>query len=303
MDLVIMAAGIGSRFGAGIKQLTPVGPGGEVILEYSVHDALKAGFDRVVIVTRKELEKTFHEMVGDRLSKLCPVEYAFQELDDLPGGRRCPEGRSKPWGTGQAILACKDLVKGSFAIINADDYYGKEAFTLLHDYLAEHGNKPGAYCMAGFILGNTLSDNGSVTRGICQADENGMLTDVVETHDIVKTADGAAVPGENGALVPVDPKSLVSMNLWGLTPDIFEVLEKGFGEFLDNVKEGDLKSEYLLPTVIDETIKSGKAGVKVLTTNDKWFGVTYAEDKQTVIDAFKALHDAGVYGEPLFGDL
>ena len=300
MDLVIMAAGIGSRFGAGIKQLTPVGPGGEVILEYSVHDALKAGFDRVVIVTRKELEKTFHEMVGDRLSKLCPVEYAFQELDDLPGGRRCPEGRSKPWGTGQAILACKDLVKGPFAIINADDYYGKEAFTLLHDYLAEHGNKPGAYCMAGFILGNTLSDNGSVTRGICQADENGMLTDVVETHDIVKTADGAAVPGENGALVPVDPKSLVSMNLWGLTPDIFEVLEKGFGEFLDNVKEGDLKSEYLFPTVIDETIKSGKAGVKVLTTNDKWFGVTYKEDKESVVNSFKALIDAGVYQSPLY---
>ncbi len=300
MDLVIMAAGIGSRFGAGIKQLTPVGPGGEVILEYSVHDALEAGFDRVVIVTRRELEKAFHEMVGDKLSKFVPVAYAFQELDELPGGRKCPEGRTKPFGTGQAVLACKDLVKGPFAIINADDYYGKEAFKLLYGYLKEHGNTPGSYCMAGFVLGNTLSDNGSVTRGICEADENGMLTGVVETHDIVKTASGASVPGENGELKPVDTGSLVSMNLWGLTPDIFDELEKGFGEFLDNTKEGDLKSEYLLPTVIDEMLRAKKAGVKVLQTNDKWFGVTYAEDKQTVVDAFKALHDAGVYGEPLF---
>lgn len=300
MDLVIMAAGIGSRFGAGIKQLTPVGPSGEVILEYSVHDALEAGFDRVVFVTRKDLEKTFHEIVGDRIAKICPTAYAFQELDDLPEGFTCPEGRTKPWGTGQAILCCRNIVKGPFAIINADDYYGKEAFKLMHDYLAETGDQKGRYCMAGFILGNTLSDNGAVTRGVCKVDENGNLTGVNETHGIVKTADGAAVE-EDGKLVPIDVNSHVSMNLWGLTPEFFERLEKGFVEFLGSRKEGDIKSEYLLPTVIDGMIQSGKAKVKVLETHDKWFGVTYAEDKQTVVDAFAALHNAGVYPNPLFG--
>ena len=300
MDLVIMAAGIGSRFGAGIKQLTPVGPSGEVILEYSVHDALEAGFDRVVFVTRKDLEKTFHEIVGDRIAKICPTAYAFQELDDLPEGFTCPEGRTKPWGTGQAILCCRNIVKGPFAIINADDYYGKEAFKLMHDYLAETGDQKGRYCMAGFILGNTLSDNGAVTRGVCKVDENGNLTGVNETHGIVKTADGAAVE-EDGKLVPIDVNSHVSMNLWGLTPEFFERLEKGFVEFLGSRKEGDIKSEYLLPTVIDGMIQSGKAKVKVLETHDKWFGVTYAEDKQTVVDAFAALHNAGVYHNPLFG--
>ena len=300
MDLVIMAAGIGSRFGAGIKQLTPVGPSGEVILEYSVHDALEAGFDRVVFVTRKDLEKTFHEIVGDRIAKICPTAYAFQELDDLPEGFTCPEGRTKPWGTGQAILCCRNIVKGPFAIINADDYYGKEAFKLMHDYLAETGDQKGRYCMAGFILGNTLSDNGAVTRGVCKVDENGNLTGVNETHGIVKTADGAAVE-EDGKLVPIDVNSHVSMNLWGLTPEFFERLEKGFVEFLGSRKEGDIKSEYLLPTVIDGMIQSGKAKVKVLETPDKWFGVTYAEDKQTVVDAFAALHNAGVYPNPLFG--
>ena len=300
MDLVIMSAGIGSRFGAGIKQLTPVGPSGEVILEYSVHDALEAGFDRVVFVTRKDLEKTFHEIVGDRIAKICPTAYAFQELDDLPEGFTCPEGRTKPWGTGQAILCCRNIVKGPFAIINADDYYGKEAFKLMHDYLAETGDQKGRYCMAGFILGNTLSDNGAVTRGVCKVDENGNLTGVNETHGIVKTADGAAVE-EDGKLVPIDVNSHVSMNLWGLTPEFFERLEKGFVEFLGSRKEGDIKSEYLLPTVIDGMIQSGEAEVKVLETHDKWFGVTYAEDKQTVVDAFAALHNAGVYPNPLFG--
>lgn len=271
-----------------------------MILEYSVHDALEAGFDRVVFVTRKDLEKTFHEIVGDRIAKICPTAYAFQELDDLPEGFTCPEGRTKPWGTGQAILCCRNIVKGPFAIINADDYYGKEAFKLMHDYLAETGDQKGRYCMAGFILGNTLSDNGAVTRGVCKVDENGNLTGVNETHGIVKTADGAAVE-EDGKLVPIDVNSHVSMNLWGLTPEFFERLEKGFVEFLGSRKEGDIKSEYLLPTVIDGMIQSGEAKVKVLETHDKWFGVTYAEDKQTVVDAFAALHNAGVYPNPLFG--
>ena len=221
-------------------------------------------------------------------------------MDDLPEGFTCPEGRTKPWGTGQAILCCRNIVKGPFAIINADDYYGKEAFKLMHDYLAETGDQKGRYCMAGFILGNTLSDNGAVTRGVCKVDENGNLTGVNETHGIVKTADGAAVE-EDGKLVPIDVNSHVSMNLWGLTPEFFERLEKGFVEFLGSRKEGDIKSEYLLPTVIDGMIQSGEAKVKVLETHDKWFGVTYAEDKQTVVDAFAALHNAGVYPNPLFG--
>ena len=300
MDLVIMAAGIGSRFGGGIKQLTPVGPSSEVILEYSVHDALEAGFDRVVFVTRKDLEKTFHEIVGDRIAKVCPTAYAFQELDDLPEGFTCPEGRTKPWGTGQAILCCRNIVKGPFAIINADDYYGKEAFKLMHDYLAQNGDSKGRYCMAGFILGNTLSDNGAVTRGVCQVDENGNLAGVNETHGIVKTENGAAVEND-GEMVPIDVGSHVSMNLWGLTPEFFEQLEKGFVEFLKDLKPGDVKSEYLLPSVIDGMIHSGAAEVKVLETHDKWFGVTYAEDKQTVVDAFAELHREGLYPETLFG--
>ena len=299
MDLVIMAAGIGSRFGGGIKQLTPVGPHGEVILEYSVHDALEAGFDRVVFITRKDLEQTFHEIVGDRISAVCDTAYAFQELDALPEGFTLPEGRSKPWGTGQAVLSCKGILNGPFAVINADDYYGKEAFKLLHDYLEAHADEENAYCMAGFILGNTLSDNGSVTRGVCRVNEEGYLTGVTETKGLVKTPDGAAIE-QDGTLTPIDVNSHVSMNLWGLTPHFLDRLEEGFTEFLGGLKEGDVKSEYLLPGVIDRMIQEGAASVKVLETHDKWFGVTYADDKQTVVDAFKALHDAGVYPEKLF---
>ena len=299
MDLVIMAAGIGSRFGGGIKQLTPVGPHGEVILEYSVHDALEAGFDRVVFITRRDLEETFHAIVGDRISAVCDTAYAFQELDALPEGFTLPEGRSKPWGTGQAVLSCKGILNGPFAVINADDYYGKEAFKLLHDYLSAHADEENAYCMAGFILGNTLSDNGSVTRGVCRVDENGLLTGVTETAGLVKTPDGAAIE-KDGTLTPIDVNSHVSMNLWGLTPHFLDRLEEGFAEFLGGLKEGDIKSEYLLPGVIDRMIQEGQATVRVLETHDKWFGVTYAEDKQTVVDAFKALHDAGVYPEKLF---
>lgn len=298
MDLVIMAAGIGSRFGAGIKQLTPVGPDGEVIMEYSIHDALEAGFDRVVFITRHDLENTFREIIGNKMEKVCKTAYAFQELSDLPEGFSLPAGRSKPWGTGQAVLACKGIVNGPFAVINADDYYGKEAFKLIHDHLASHHEK-GEYCMAGFILGNTLSDNGAVTRGVCKVNSEGMLTGVDETSGIVKTAEGAAVQ-DGDTLRPIDPASHVSMNMWGLTPDFIDQLEKGFSQFLGNLKEGDVKSEYLLPSVIDGMIQSGEASVKVLETHDKWFGVTYAEDKATVVGALRALHDAGGYPTPLF---
>lgn len=308
--LVIMAAGIGSRFGGGIKQLEPVGPNGEIIMDYSIHDALKAGFNKVVFIIRRDLEKDFRDIIGNRIEKICKVEYAFQELDDLPGGFTKPEGRVKPWGTGQAILSCRGIVNEPFAVINADDYYGKEAFVKVHNYLVnlpESRTDIAHYCMAGFILKNTLSENGGVTRGVCKVDEDFNLVDVVETHNIVKTLEdndevGAAIlGGSEGALLEyIDENSYVSMNLWGLTPDFFDTLEAGFVEFLSDLKQGDIKTEYLLPTIIDGMIKSGKAQVKLLETKDQWFGVTYKEDKLVVVEAFRKLIASGVYRKNLF---
>ena len=296
-SLVIMAAGIGSRFGKGIKQLEPVGPSGEIIMDYSIHDALEAGFDRVVFIIRRDLEQDFREIIGNRIEKICPVAYAFQEKDNLPGGYTCPEGRTKPWGTGQAVLACKGIVNEPFLVINADDYYGKESFCLAHDFLVS-GKGENEFCMPGFILKNTLSENGAVTRGVCRV-ENGYLAEVVETGGLVHDGEGAATE-QDGQKTPIDPQSIVSMNMWALTTSFFEELDRGFIEFLSNVKEGDLKAEYLLPAVVDGMIKSGKATVRVLKTNDRWFGVTYQEDKYAVIESFKALHAAGVYTEPLY---
>ncbi len=297
-SLVIMAAGIGSRFGKGIKQLEPVGPGGEIIMDYSIHDALEAGFDRVVFIIRKDLEADFREIIGNRIEKVCPVAYAFQEKDNLPGGFTCPADRKKPWGTGQAVLACKGIVNEPFLVINADDYYGKEGFRLAHDFLVKNAGEKGKFCMPGFILKNTLSENGGVTRGVCQV-EDGFLKSVVETGGLVHDGEGAAVE-EDGKKTPIDPKSIVSMNMWALTPDFFEELEQGFVEFLSALKPEDIKAEYLLPKVIDGMIQKGTATVSVLTTNDRWFGVTYQEDKYAVIESFKALHEAGVYTEPLY---
>ena len=300
--LVVMAAGIGSRFGGGIKQLEPVGPSGEIIMDYSVYDAIQAGFDKVVFIIRKDLEKDFREIIGNRMEKIIETAYAFQELDDLPAGFQRPEGRTKPWGTGQAILCCKDLVQEPFAVINADDYYGREAFVKVHDYLA--GEHPACgkmdFCMAGFQLGNTLSENGGVTRGICSVNEDGHLTKVTETKNIVKTPEGAAVKGEDGRLTSVAADCPVSMNMWGFTPEIFEVLENGFAEFLENLSD-PMKGEYLIPTIVDGLIQEQKANVTVLESRDKWFGVTYKEDKPAVVRSFRELIDAGVYREKLFG--
>ena len=299
--LVIMAAGIGSRFGGGIKQLEPVGPNGEIIMDYSIHDALEAGFNDIVFIIRKDLEKDFKEVIGDRIAKKAKVSYAFQEMDDLPEGFSKPEGRKKPWGTGQAILVCKDIVKNPFVVINADDYYGKEAFVKVHNYLVQDREKNDKldFCMAGFILSNTLSENGGVPRGVCQVDENEMLTGVIETHDITKGEDGAQIPDGNGGYQTIDGNSRVSMNMWGFTPEILEELEKGFSIFLENLTPDDIKSEYLLPTIVDQLIQSKKAQVKVLETKDRWFGVTYKEDKQVVVDSFRRLIEEGVYASPL----
>ena len=301
--LVIMAAGIGSRFGGGIKQLAPVGPSGEIIMDYSIHDALEAGFDKVVFIIRKDLEKDFKEIIGNRIEKLARVEYAFQELDALPAGYEVTPGRTKPWGTGQAVLTVKGLVNCPFLVINADDYYGKEGFRLIHDYMVNEMDEDGdAYdiCMGGFILSNTLSDNGSVTRGVCQAGDDGYLKTVNETYNIRMTENGLTAEDEQGNPVTVSPSQPVSMNMWGLPVKFLEELEKGFPEFLDNLKEGDLKAEYLLPRINDHLVQSGKARVRVLNTPDKWFGVTYKEDKEAVVAAIRKLIEDGVYREQLF---
>ena len=299
--LVIMAAGIGSRFGKGIKQLAPVGPNGEIIMDYSIHDALEAGFNKVVFIIRKDLEEEFRQVIGNRIEKITEVAYAFQALDDLPDGFTCPADRTKPWGTGQAVLAAESVLSEPFMVINADDYYGKEAYVKVHDYLVQEQPDDGILhiCMAGFRLGNTLSDNGSVTRGVCHI-ENGALTGVTETHDIYKTADGAESRSEGGEVVTLNVKDLVSMNMWGLTPAFMDTLKKGFVEFLQGVKEGEIKKEYLLPEMIDQLIKAGKAKVDVLETKDTWFGVTYQEDKASVTEAFKKLVEEGVYPSNLY---
>ena len=308
-SLVIMAAGIGSRFGGGIKQLAPVGRNGEIIMDYSIHDAIEAGFNKIIFIIRKDIEDAFKEAIGDRIEKICDslgveIAYAYQELGNLPEGVELPADRTKPWGTGQAVLACKDVLHEPFAVINADDYYGKEAFVKLHDFLEGYTpEKADEYCMAGFILKNTLSENGAVTREICETNAEEYLTAVHETSNIVKTADGAAVDND-GEKTAIDPESYVSMNMWGLTPEFVQILDDGFKEFFETMGDKDvLKAEYLLPIYIDELLQAGKVSVKVLDSHDKWFGVTYKEDKESVMAAFKKLIADGVYKEELFSDL
>lgn len=302
--LVIMAAGIGSRFGGGIKQLEPVGPGGEIIMDYSIYDAIEAGFQKIVFIIRRDIEKDFREIIGDRIEKVCErakveVAYAFQSLEDIPEGAKLPPERTKPWGTGQAVLCCRDIIREPFAVINADDYYGKEAFRRLQEFLQTLSKEqPYRFCMAGFILKNTLSDNGGVTRGICRVNDQGFLTDIRETRGIVKTEDGATVEGE-----PIDVNCHVSMNMWGLTPEFIGLLEQGFREFFQNIGGNELTAEFLLPTYIGQLLRAGRVSVKVLETTDKWFGVTYKEDKPAVAESFQKLIADGVYRKNLFGDM
>ena len=297
--LVIMAAGIGSRFGGGIKQLEPVGPNGEIIMDYSIYDALEAGFDKVVFVIRKDLEKDFREVFGNRIAEKIRVEYAFQELDAIPEKYLVKAAnRKKPWGTGQAILCCKNLVKEPFVVINADDYYGKEAYRNTYEFLTgmdakENGDKL-LLCMAGFVLKNTLSENGGVTRGICKTDSDHMLTDIVETKNVMKVGDRVQIANGEDRM-DVDADSEVSMNMWGLVPEIFEILENGFEEFLEVVDEKDITAEYLFPTIVDGLLKTGEIEVKVLPTQDKWFGVTYKQDKESVVQSVRELVEQGLY--------
>lgn len=296
--LLIMAAGIGSRFGGGIKQLEPVDEQGHIIMDYSIHDAIEAGFNKVVFIIRKDIENEFKDVIGNRIEAVCKahsvtVEYVFQDINDIPG--ELPEGRTKPWGTGQAVLAAKDVLTTPFVVINADDYYGKEGFREIHDYLVKGGQS----CMAGFVLKNTLSDNGGVTRGICKMDEYNNLTEIVETSNIVKNAEGAEADG-----VKLDTESLVSMNMWGLAPEFLKTLESGFQYFFEKVVlENLIKAEFLIPTFIGELLAEGRISVKVLRTNDTWYGMTYKEDVAAVKDSFREMLEKGIYREELFADL
>ena len=296
--LLIMAAGIGSRFGGGIKQLEPVDEQGHIIMDYSIHDAIEAGFNKVVFIIRKDIENEFKDVIGTRIEAVCKahsvtVEYVFQDINDIPG--ELPKDRTKPWGTGQAILAAKDVLTTPFVVINADDYYGKEGFREIHDYLVKGGQS----CMAGFVLKNTLSDNGGVTRGICKMDEYNNLTEIVETSNIVKNAEGAEADG-----VKLDTESLVSMNMWGLAPEFLKTLESGFQYFFEKVvPENLIKAEFLIPTFIGELLAEGRISVKVLRTNDTWYGMTYKEEVVAVKDSFREMLEKGIYREELFADL
>ena len=293
-----MAAGLGSRFGTGIKQLEPVDASNHIIMDYSIHDAIEAGFNHVVFIIRKDIEKDFKKIIGNCITSICnglnvTVDYAYQDLNDIPVA--LPEGRTKPWGTGQAVLAAKNIINTPFIVINADDYYGKEGFKAVHEYLVNGGKS----CMAGFVLKNTLSDNGGVTRGICKMDNENNLTEVVETKNILKTTESAETDG-----VSIDVNSLVSMNMWGLTPDFLNTLEAGFKEFFDKeVSKDPLKAEYLLPVFIGELMNEGKMSIKVLRSNDTWYGMTYHEDVASVKDSFKKMLDSGIYKTDLFSDL
>lgn len=300
--LVIMAAGIGSRFGKGIKQLAPVGPNGEIIMEYSIYDALEAGFNKVVFIIRKDLEEEFRAVIGNKIEQITEVEYAFQSLEDLPDGFEKPADRTKPWGTGQAVLAAKNVLSEPFMVINADDYYGKEAFVKMHDFLVsgEDLGREFTMGMGGFILKNTLSDNGTVTRGVSVVDENGLLSQVYETTGIEMGEDGQIKCDSEEVQEWISPEDKVSMNMWVGYPEFLDFLAEDFKDFLANVEEGDLKSEYLLPNIVDKLLKEERANVKVLETEDRWFGVTYKEDKETVQDAFRELIADGVYAEKLW---
>ena len=297
-----MAAGMGSRYG-GLKQIDPVDPQGHIIMDFSLYDAKKAGFEKAVFIIKKENEALFRECVGDRVSRYMDVAYVFQDIENIPEGYEVPEGRVKPWGTGHAVLSCIDEVDGPFAVINADDYYGSRAFQLIYDYLTTHEDDDKfRYTMVGYILKNTLTENGHVARGICQVDENGFLVDIHERTRIIKTETGAAYTEDDGKTwIPVSPESLVSMNMWGFSASILRMLKEKFPDFLEeNLKKNPMKCEYFLPFVVDELLKEGRATVQVLKTEDRWYGVTYQEDKETVVNAIQMLKNQGIYPENLW---
>ena len=299
--LVIMAAGLGSRFGEGIKQLSPVGMNGEIIMDYSIHDAIASGFSKIIIVIRKDIEQDFRAVIGNRIEKICSDnniehKYVFQKLEDIPA--EIPDGRIKPWGTGHAVLSAKSEIDCPFAVINADDYYGKGTFEKMYNYLCNSVSETN-YCMAGFVLANTLSDNGGVTRGICRVDGNSNLLRITETRNIVKNGNSVSADG-----IELDSGSSVSMNMWGFAPEFIGMLEKGFCEFFEkDVPQNPLKSEYLLPMFVEKLLREDKVSVKVLPTDEKWFGATYKEDIPYIRESFVKLMENGVYRSDLYSDL
>ena len=295
--LFVLAAGMGSRYG-GLKQIDGLGPSGETIMDYSVYDALRAGFGKVVFVIRKDFEEAFRKAVISKYADKVPCEVCFQSVDSVPEGCTYNPERTKPWGTNHAVLMAKDLIKEPFAVINADDFYGRESFQVLADYLKSVEGTTGKYCMVGYRVANTLSENGSVSRGVCATDENRYLTDVVERTKIEKVGD-KIIYTEDGVDTEISPNSPVSMNMWGFTPEYFEYVEKAFVEFLQ-ARGQELKSEFYIPTLVNDMIRSGEATCKVLDTTSKWFGVTYAEDRPQVVMKINNLVKEGVYPEKLF---
>ena len=294
--LVVMAAGMGSRYG-GLKQIDPVDKQGHIIMDFSIYDAVKAGFEKVVFIIKRENEADFKAAIGDRMSKVIEVEYVFQDL------HKVPEGRVKPWGTGHAILSCLGTVDAPFAVINADDYYGSHAFQMIYDYLTSHeDDEKYRYTMVGYVLENTLTENGHVARGVCVTDENGYLQEINERTHIEKRGDETAYTEDDGATWTVIPEgSIVSMNMWGFSQSILKELKDRFAKFLDENLEGNpMKCEYFLPFVVDELLGEDKATVQVLKSLDKWYGVTYKEDKPVVVAAIQALKDSGLYPEKLW---
>jgi len=300
-SLVVMAAGMGSRYG-GLKQMDPIGPNGELIIDYSVYDAYKAGFNKVVFIIKKENEKDFRELIGKRAEKVMDVDYAFQRLDNLPQGFSLPTERVKPWGTAHAVLSCKGIVDTPFAVINADDFYGRTTYKLLHDYLSNAKDESGVYdfCMVGFILENTLTESGTVARGLCKVSSEGYLEDIRELTAIKSFPDGVKHTEDGESWHPVPKGSVVSMNTWGFTLGILDEIADGFPGFLKDSKDNILKAEYYLPSVVDRLIKDKKARVKVLNGSERWYGVTYREDKPFVQAAIAGLVNSGVYPRKLW---
>ncbi len=302
--LVIMAAGMGSRYG-GLKQIDPVDEQGSIIMDFSIYDAKEAGFGKVIFIIKEAIETEFKKNIGSRMERHIPTEYVYQELNKLPQGFSIPEGRVKPWGTGHAILCCKDIIQEPFAVINADDYYGRQAFQEMYRYLTTHEDQDKyQYAMVGYHLNNTMTDHGYVARGICSMDERGKLVDIHErTHIEKRGKDGAYTEDEGATWTILPGETVVSMNLWGFTPSILGELDKRFGAFLEkSLPHNPLKCEYFLPFAVDEILKEGKAEVTVLQSTDHWYGVTYKEDKETVVQAIRQLKEQGLYPEKLWED-
>lgn len=298
--LIIMAAGMGSRYG-GLKQIDPVSDQGEIILDFSLYDAMMAGFKRVIFVIKEEMEDAFRELIDERAGKHMEVHYAFQKLDDIPKGFEIPKEREKPWGTAHAVYSCRELIDGPFAVINADDYYGSGSFQMIYEFLSENKDD-NAFCMVGFRLENTITENGHVARGVCKTTEDKKLTEVIERVKIMRHEGKIACTEDDGETwIELDPKAIVSMNFWGYTKQMLVEIEKNLPLFLkDSIKNNPIKGEYYLPVLTDQLIKENKATVQVLESKDKWYGVTYKEDKTGVVNALQSMKDKGLYPEKLW---